>query len=130
MKKTIRKMTAWFMAVCVVIGLMPVFGSAAAAQAKPIPSTQTVVCKTVSAGIAPQEDNGFEGLEPKETAGSFWDLLKAIAENLRSVNTDDILKLPADVMDDVVTYIFAVIKILGINLDSLYGMLFSLFAAK
>ena len=111
MKKTIKKATSWLMIVCMVIGFVPVFGSAAAAEDKPA-ATAVLAVKQPAAELDEMGSGSLFSL--------LMDLAKAIEENLRKISIDELLKLPSNVMDDVVTYIVAILKVLGVNIDSLY----------
>jgi LPXTG-motif cell wall-anchored protein len=51
--------------------------------------------------------------------------ISSIGKNLKEISVNDILNLPANIMDDVVTYIFAGLKALGVDVDALYEKLSS-----
>ncbi len=125
MKKRIKKATTWLMVVCMFIGFVSAFGPAAAAEEKPIQSCERIVDQTDLA--APQSTGEFQELSSDNLFDLLLKTLKAIAENIRSLSVDELLNLPANAMDDVVTYFFAVFKILGLNIDSLYEKLTSIF---
>ena len=141
MKKTIKKATTWLVFFCMIVGFVPAFGSVAAAAEKPVRAlectgnkTDWFADKTDPAATAvltvrqPEED--LENMDTGSLSGSLWAFLQAIGTNLRSLPVDDILKLPANAMDDVVTYIFAVLRWIGINLDTLYEKLTSIFSVQ
>ena len=149
MKKSIQKITTWLLAVCMVIGFIPAFGSAAAAEDQSIQSVGLTGSKTdlLADPVFAVRNTALRANEPADAelppamppaeepgesntgglAAVFQILLKAIGVNLRSISVSDVLKLPANVMDDVLTYIFGVIKLLGINIDSLYTWFSSVF---
>ncbi len=119
MKKMIKKTTSWLMILCMVIGFIPAFASTAAAQADdPVPAVVLA---------APLSETETEESQPDTLFGLLWMVLKAIGTNLKSVSVDDVLKLPANVMDDVLTYLFAILKVFGVNVDSLFARISSLF---
>lgn len=126
MKTRMKKTMTWFMVVCTILSMMPVFGSAMAAEVKTVPSIERNVSETGSA--AAQSDGDLEGLSTDNGFDLLLDTLKAIAANLRSLSVDEILSLPANAMDDVITYLFSVFKLLGLNLDTLYEKLASVLA--
>ena len=111
MKKVIKKTTTWLLIVCTIFAFTSVFGPAAAADAK---EPESVVAFAV-----PQSDDADEPTSGG-LFGALLEWLKSIGLNLQSVSVDDILNLPANAMDDVVTYIFAFLKMIGINIDALY----------
>ena len=132
MKNRIRKTTIWLLIVCTIIGFMPAFGSAAAAEEKTIQALETnaaVPASELPAVIFGAQQSAMEA----EGAGSggvgavLLNSLKTLGEALRSLSADDILKLPANIMDDVVTYILAVLKALGVDIDALYAKISTLF---
>ncbi|MBR5620626.1 MAG: hypothetical protein IKW76_12895, partial [Clostridia bacterium] len=51
--------------------------------------------------------------------------LSSVGLDAKTMTPEDILNLPADVMDDVVTYIFAGLKALGVDVDPAYEKLSS-----
>ena len=109
MKKVTKKAIAWLMIACLFVGFVPLFGSAMAAE--------TAEPASASTKVSASEMN-TDGL------GAFFsDAMKALADGLRTISVDDILNLPANIMDDVVTYIFAVFKLLGVDIDALYAKL-------
>lgn len=121
MIKWIKKTTVWLLVVCMFIGFLPVFASAVAAEEKPV--------QAVTLGDIADLPSGGEAKDwnPENLFVFLWDLLKAIGENLKALSADQVLNLPANAMDDVVTYIFSIFKLLGINMDSVYKMISSIF---
>ena len=136
MKKKIQKATTWLMLVCMTIGMIPAFGCAAAAEAKPASS---IVCADKINTAAVLADDPGATADPDASQSEGWnannvfdlltELFKAIGLNLRSVSVNDLLNLPANMMDDVVTYIFGALKMLGFNVDSMYEKFLSFFSA-
>lgn len=137
MKKMMKKTAAWLMVCCMIIGLMPVFGFAMAAEGKQVPTGGAMRLSAAAAAYPDDEGtpgdfsnlpsgNESKGWNSENIFGFLWDLLKAIGANLRALSVNDVLNLPANSMDDVVTYIFTLLKTIGLNLDSLYAMLSSI----
>lgn len=140
MKKMIQKTMTWLLVVCMIVGFVPAFGSAAAVEGKPIRSLAWSGDEAADAVMRANEPNapgdftelptegGSKEWNSDNLFGFLWDLLKAIGENLRALSVDEVLKLPANSMDDIVTYIFSAFKLLGINMDTIYEKFFSLFS--
>ncbi len=131
MKKMMKKTAAWLMVCCMIIGLVPVFGFAAAAQGSTMRLSTAAAAYPDDEGTPGDFSNLPSGNESKGWNSDnlfefLWDLLKAIGTNLRALSVNDVLNLPANSMDDVVTYIFTLLKTIGLNLDSLYAMLSSI----
>lgn len=117
MKKMMKKTTTWLMILCMVIGFIPAFASAAAARAdEPAPAA-------VSA--AQQSETDPEEPGPEDMFGMLWKALEAIGLNIQSLSVNDLLKYPANIMDDLLTYLFAVFKLFGVNLDALFARITS-----
>ena len=119
MKKMVKKTTTWLLIFCMVIGFVPAFGSAAAAEEKAVQILS-------DSAVLPSEGEA-EGSGSVSLMGLLWEWLKSIGLNLKTVSVEELLKLPANVMDDVLTYIFAIFKILGVNIDALYEKLSAIF---
>ncbi len=117
-----KKALTWLMVVCTMFGFIQVFGMAAAAQTGSVPATAE------SAVLQSEEE--FDDPVSGGLFGLLLEWLKSIGINLRTVSVNDLLKLPANVMDDVVTYIFAVLKVFGVNVEALYEKLASVFFFK
>ena len=66
-----------------------------------------------------------KGLDSTDMVSLLSSAISSIGKNLKSISVDDILNLPANIMDDVVTYIFAGLKALGVDVDALYEKLSS-----
>ena len=127
MKKMFKKAVTWLMVFCTVISILPVFGAAAALEAKPAPASVQYGSKTVLSSAQPQGE--LDEISPDNPVDFLSGFFKAIINNLQSLSVDELLNLPANAMDDLITYVFAVFKILGINLDALYKTLSSFFIA-
>ncbi len=131
MNKTIKKMTTWLLVFCLIISFVPVFGSAAAAEGESVRAVAQIGGKSV-----PDED--YTELPPANSSeavsgglfGVLLQLFRAMGEGLRSVSVNELLNLPANVMDDVVTYIFAAFKLLGIDVGPVFEMITSVLRMK
>ena len=66
-----------------------------------------------------------KGLDTTDMISLLSSAISSIGKNLKEISVDDILSLPANIMDDVVTYIFAGLKALGVDVDALYEKLSS-----
>lgn len=66
-----------------------------------------------------------KGLDTTDMVSLLSSAISSIGKNLKEISVDDILALPANIMDDVVTYIFAGLKALGVDVDALYEKLSS-----
>lgn len=66
-----------------------------------------------------------KGLDTTDMVSLLSSAISSIGKNLKEISVDDILSLPANIMDDVVTYIFAGLKALGVDVDALYEKLSS-----
>lgn len=66
-----------------------------------------------------------KGLNSTDMASLMKSAVNNVTKNAKEVTVDDILNLPANVMDDVVTFIFASLKALGVDVDALYEKLAS-----
>ena len=66
-----------------------------------------------------------KGLDTTDMVSLLSSAISSIGKNLKESSVDDILALPANIMDDVVTYIFAGLKALGVDVDALYEKLSS-----
>lgn len=66
-----------------------------------------------------------KGLDSTDMVSLLSSAISSIGKNLKEISVNDILSLPANIMDDVVTYIFAGLKALGVDVDALYEKLSS-----
>jgi LPXTG-motif cell wall-anchored protein len=66
-----------------------------------------------------------KGLDSSDMVSLLSSAISSIGKNLKEISVNDILNLPANIMDDVVTYIFAGLKALGVDVDALYAKLSS-----
>ena len=66
-----------------------------------------------------------KGLDSTDMVSLLSSAISSIGKNLKEISVNDILNLPANIMDDVVTYIFAGLKALGVDVDALYAKLSS-----
>ena len=66
-----------------------------------------------------------KGLDSTDMVSLLSSAVSSIGKNLKEISVNDILNLPANIMDDVVTYIFAGLKALGVDVDALYEKLSS-----
>ncbi len=66
-----------------------------------------------------------KGLDSTDMTSLLSSAISSIGKNLKEISVNDILNLPANIMDDVVTYIFAGLKALGVDVDALYEKLSS-----
>jgi len=66
-----------------------------------------------------------KGLDSTDMVSLLSSAVSSIGKNLKEIKVDDLLNLPANIMDDVVTYIFAGLKALGVDVDALYEKLSS-----
>lgn len=72
-----------------------------------------------------EEKIAEKGLDTTDMASLLKSALNSIKEDLSSITIEEILSLPADVMDDVVTFIFSALKTLGVDVDAFYEKLSS-----
>ena len=122
MKKQIKKAVSWLLLVCMIAGLMPVFGAAAAPEEKSVQSFAYT-----DAAPAAQAEGELEELHADNLFDLLVETFKAIFKNLQTLSINEILNLPANSMDDVVTYIFAFLKLLGLQLDTIYEKIAAVF---
>ena len=66
-----------------------------------------------------------KGLDTTDMVSLLSSAVSSIGKNLKEISVDDILNLPANSMDDLVTFIFAGLKALGVDVDALYEKLSS-----
>lgn len=66
-----------------------------------------------------------KGLDTSNMVNLLSSAISSIGKNLKEISVDDILNLPANSMDDVVTFIFAGLKALGVDVDAVYEKLSS-----
>lgn len=72
-----------------------------------------------------EEKIAEKGLDTTDMTSLFSSAIKSIGEDLKDISIEEILSLPADVMDDVVTFIFSALKTLGVDVDAFYEKLSS-----
>jgi hypothetical protein len=114
MKKMIRKATTWLMIVCLILSFVPVFGAAYAAEEQP----DAVV---LTAQESEDEESG---------SGDPLNFFKSIGAGLQAISVNDVLTVPANVIDDLLTYCFTILKLLGFNVDTMYTKIASLFSLQ
>lgn len=68
------------------------------------------------------ESKGLDSTNMSKLLSSAFD---SIGKSIKEFSVNDILSLPANIMDDLVTYIFAGLKALGVDVDALYEKLSS-----
>ena len=64
-----------------------------------------------------------KGLDATDMTSLLSSAVSSIGKNLKQISVDDLLNLPANSMDDLVTFIFAGLKALGVDVDALYEKL-------
>ena len=72
-----------------------------------------------------EEKIAAQGLSASDMQKLLASALESLGQRLSSLTPEDILNLPAKIMDEVVTYIFAGLKALGVDVDPLYEKLSS-----
>ncbi len=72
-----------------------------------------------------EEKIAEKGLDTTDMTSLLKSALNSIKEDISSITIEEILSLPADVMDDVVTFIFSALKTLGVDVDAFYEKLSS-----
>ena len=92
-------------------------------------ATTTTATETTTA-ISEVTGDTFMGqlLEAKDSADiktAIEDSFAQAKENIKNLSIDDILALPTNIMDDIVTNFFAILKALGVDVDALYAKLAS-----
>ena len=70
-----------------------------------------------------EEKIAEKGLDTTDMASLLKSALKSIKEDIANITIEEILSLPADIMDDVVTFIFSALKTLGVDVDAFYEKL-------
>ena len=70
-----------------------------------------------------EEKIAEKGLDTTDMASLLKSAIKSIKEDISNITIEEILSLPADVMDDVVTFIFSALKTLGVDVDAFYEKL-------
>lgn len=70
-----------------------------------------------------EEKIAEKGLDTTDMAALLKSAIKSIKEDISNITIEEILSLPADVMDDVVTFIFSALKTLGVDVDAFYEKL-------
>lgn len=68
------------------------------------------------------ESKGLDSTNMSKLLSSAFD---SIGKSIKEFSVNDILSLPANIMDDLVTYIFAGLKALGVDVDAVYEKLSS-----
>ena len=141
MKSITKKATACLLALCMIVSFASVFGSVTAAQeGAPIDgifstgdkieliigSTYTFEELFGSGYVYAPDLNALaekiaaKGLTAENMQKLLGSALYSVGLDAKTMTPEDILNLPADVMDDVVTYIFAGLKALGVDVDPAY----------
>lgn len=147
MKTITRKATAWLMVVCLLVGLMPAFGSVMAAEEAP--AEQLILLKIHKTDLTDNTTYSFadlfsytvedkqetepsasltdlqnliaaKGLDAEEMHALLVDALRSVGVDFEAVSIADILNLPANLIDDTVTYIIAGLRALGVDVDPAY----------
>ena len=97
---------------------------AAAAEEEAAPAEEATVA---AAGdlTSLEKKIASKGLDSTDMVTLLSSAISSIGKNLKEISVNDILNLPANIMDDVVTYIFAGLKALGVDVDALYEKLSS-----
>ena len=97
---------------------------AAAAEKEEAPAEEA---KTTAAGdlSSLEKKIASKGLDSSDMKSLLSSALSSIGKNIKDFTPEKLLSLPANVMDDVVTYIFAGLKALGVDVDALYEKLSS-----
>ncbi len=72
-----------------------------------------------------EEKIAEKGLDTTDMASLLKSALNSVKEDISNITIEEILSLPADVMDDVVTFIFSALKTLGVDVDAFYEKLSS-----
>lgn len=118
----------------VMVCSMGIFAFAAEEEAVEVTEATTVAAaeETTAAEVAAAGDLtslekkiADKGLDTTDMVSLLSSAISSIGKNLKEISVDDILSLPANIMDDVVTYIFAGLKALGVDVDALYEKLSS-----
>ena len=55
--------------------------------------------------------------------GLIVSVFSMIIENIKKISTDDLLNLPVGAMADFVTFIFQILRVVGVNMDGVYDKL-------
>ncbi len=90
---------------------------------------ETTAAETTTA-ISEVTGDTFMGqiLEAKDSSdikGAIEDAFAQAKKNIENLSIDDILALPSNIMDDIVTNFFAILEALGVDVDALYEKLAS-----
>jgi len=67
----------------------------------------------------------LEAKDSSDIKSAIEDSFAKAQENIKNLSIDDILALPSNIMDDIVTNFFAILKALGVDVDALYEKLAS-----
>lgn len=97
------------------------------AEATTVAAAEETTATVVAAGdlTSLEKKIADKGLDTTDMVSLLSSAISSIGKNLKEISVDDILALPANIMDDVVTYIFAGLKALGVDVDALYEKLSS-----
>jgi LPXTG-motif cell wall-anchored protein len=95
----------------------------AAADEKEEAAEATTVAAAAGDLSALESKIASKGLDATDMTSLLSSAISSIGKNLKEISVDDILNLPANSMDDVVTFIFAGLKALGVDVDALYEKL-------
>ncbi len=148
MKKILKMSTVWFMAVCMILGLVPLSAAASATAKAPIQALRLKNTKTtLMAGSTYTFDELFDysieydpsfpplsdlekafaaaGLDSTDILSLLESAISSIGKDFRTMSCEDLLGLTAAEMDDVITYIFAGLRALGVDVDPQYEKLSS-----
>lgn len=98
----------------------------AAAEEKEEATEATTVAAASAGDLTALESKiASKGLDTTDMVSLLSSAVSSIGKNLKEISVDDILNLPANSMDDLVTFIFAGLKALGVDVDALYEKLSS-----
>lgn len=80
-------------------------------------SLSVPVCAEDAGNTGSESETSQSALDTSSFGAFLVSLIKVIANNLKTVSAEDLLKLPANAMADITTAIFQVLRLLG----SLFG---------
>jgi hypothetical protein len=69
--------------------------------------------------------NLLEAKDASDIKTAIKDSFAKVKKNIENLSINDILALPTNIMDDIVTNFFAILKALGVDVDALYEKLAS-----
>lgn len=116
------------------------FAAEEAYEAEPTTAVAAAEEETTEATTAAAEEDGVKGtgdltaleekiaekgLDTTDMSSLLKSALNSVKEDISNITIEEILSLPADVMDDVVTFIFSALKTLGVDVDAFYEKLSS-----